>query len=112
MRSLSLRAAVATRMRLWDQIRRALRGPRQTQNLDLRPARCLLTGRFVAVLRGMVTPGRSPQSRTAQTHRVLDPTVRFELSQPWGQRNAYEPQKGIEVDALGALNASPISAVS
>ena len=38
MRSLSLRAAVATRMRLWDQIRRALRGPRQTQNLDLRPA--------------------------------------------------------------------------
>ena len=32
MRSLSLRAAVATRMRLWDQIRRALRGPRQTQN--------------------------------------------------------------------------------
>ena len=38
MRSLSLRAAAATRMRLWDQIRRALRGPRQTQNLDLRPA--------------------------------------------------------------------------
>ena len=29
------------------------------------------------------------------------------LSQPWGQRNAYEPQKGIEVDALGALNAVP-----
>src|SRR5262249_6630059 len=28
------------------------------------------------------------------------------LSQPWGQRNAYEPQKGIEVDALGALNAA------
>jgi hypothetical protein len=24
-----------------------------------------------------------------------------------GQRNAYEPQKGIEVDALGALNAVP-----
>jgi hypothetical protein len=23
------------------------------------------------------------------------------LSQPWGQRDAYEPQKGIEVDALG-----------
>ena len=32
------------------------------------------------------------------------------LSQPWGQRNAYEPQKGIEVDALGALSAGPISA--
>jgi hypothetical protein len=29
------------------------------------------------------------------------------LSQPWGQRNAYEPQKGIEVDALGAFNAVP-----
>ena len=38
MRSLSLRAAVATRMRLWDQIKRALRGPRQTQNLDWPPA--------------------------------------------------------------------------
>jgi hypothetical protein len=30
------------------------------------------------------------------------------LSQPWGQRNAYEPQKGIEVDALGALSAAHI----
>jgi hypothetical protein len=30
------------------------------------------------------------------------------ISQPWGQRNAYEPQKGIEVDALGALSAAHI----
>ncbi len=30
------------------------------------------------------------------------------LSQPWGQRNAYAPQKGIEVEALGALSAAHI----
>jgi hypothetical protein len=33
---------------------------------------------------------------------------RLQLSKPWGQRTAYAPQKGIEVDALGALSAAHI----
>jgi hypothetical protein len=45
--------------------------------------------------------GPSPQPALACRRSV-------KLSQPWGQRNAYEPQKGIEVDALGALSAAHI----
>jgi hypothetical protein len=46
-------------------------------------------------------PPGSPQPALACRRSV-------KLSQPWGQRNAYAPQKGIEVDALGALSAAHI----
>ena len=83
MRSLSLRAAVATRMRLWDQIRRALCGPRQTQNLDLRPAR----------------DPNQPRKCRRSVKRNPDAF----------QDDAWLGMlyKGIEVDALGALSAVP-----
>ena len=45
--------------------------------------------------------GGSPQPALACRRSV-------KLSQPWGQRNAYAPQKGIEVEALGALSAAHI----
>ena len=57
-----------------------------------------------------IARGRAANQPTSQPATPRKCRRSVKLSQPWGQRNAYEPQKGIEVDALGALSAVPISA--
>jgi hypothetical protein len=81
--------------------------------MDLLPAWCSQTAMQVTVrLYGDESPsilGLLPNPQwwfTPTSPRKCRRSVK--LSQPWGQRNAYEPQKGIEVDALGALSAAHI----